>query len=67
MTSIETPRLLSEYFAARAQSVTRISAFADAAVATVRSQKLLQPLRHVKRNHDEPFMHESRRPQADAL
>jgi len=30
MTSMETPRLLSEYFAARAQSAGRISATAEA-------------------------------------
>jgi hypothetical protein len=34
MTSIATPRLLSEYFAARAQSVGKISATADADVKT---------------------------------
>jgi hypothetical protein len=33
MTSIETPRLLSEYFAARAQSAGLISANADIDVA----------------------------------
>src|SRR5438876_5954573 len=65
MTSMETPRLLSEYFAARAQSVARISACADVDVASVRIKNPLQPLRCAKRNHDEPFMRGSCRRQAD--
>src|SRR5437667_5458951 len=65
MTSMETPRLLSEYFAARAQSVARISACPDVDVASVRIKNPLQPLRCAKRNHDEPFMRVSCRRQAD--
>jgi hypothetical protein len=41
MTSMETPRLLSEYFAARAQSAGCISEFADVDAASATNKNPL--------------------------
>src|SRR5438270_4584005 len=57
MTSMEAPRLLSEYFAARAQSAACISAPADVDATSARSRKLPSCVKH---NHEEPRMCESR-------
>jgi hypothetical protein len=55
---METPRFLSEYFAAPAQSAGCISAAADVDVANARSKKLLSCGKHI---HEDLRMCESRR------
>src|SRR5438477_12567954 len=60
---MDTPRLLSEYFAARAQLAGCISAPAEVDAAGARSKKLLSCAKH---NHEEPRMCESPRRGANA-
>jgi len=62
---METPRLLSEYFAARAQSAERISAKADVDVMSAIASTILQTPRSARRGPDMFGMRASRRPEAD--
>ena|SRR5437879_637802 len=59
------PRLVSEYFAARAQSDALISAKAAGDVVNMASNNPLYLLRRAKRDSDECFIRRSRRPQGD--
>ena len=59
------PRLVSEYFAARAQSDALISAKAAGDVANMASHNPLYPLRRAKRDNDECFIRRLRRPKDD--